>query len=176
MMDVVFVWFGRDRVTRQHYYFQLRENVLRHGQPATEESFFRLAALALQAELGDYEPERHRGAYFDPQLYFPQWVRLSLSLYLSLSLSLPPLPPLPLLPSLPPLPPLPPLPSPPKSLASPFPCSFFFCSFTSGPVWFFFHQFLRSISSSKRSTWFVVVLLMSRSFFIGLDFSSHHIV
>ena len=64
----------RDRVTRQHYYYQLRENVLRHGQPATEESFFRLAALALQAELGDYEPERHRGAYFDTQLYFPQWV------------------------------------------------------------------------------------------------------
>ena len=73
-------WFGvfernRDRVTRQHYYFQLRENVLRHGQPATEESFFRLAALALQAELGDYDADRHRGAYFDPQHYFPQWVR-----------------------------------------------------------------------------------------------------
>lgn len=65
----------RDRVTRQHYYYQLRENVLRHGQPATEESFFRLAALALQAELGDYDPERHRAAYFDTQLYFPQWVR-----------------------------------------------------------------------------------------------------
>lgn len=64
----------RDRVTRQHYYYQLRENVLRHGQPATEESFFRLAALALQAELGDYDPERHRAAYFDTQLYFPQWV------------------------------------------------------------------------------------------------------
>jgi hypothetical protein len=61
-------------VTRQHYYYQLRENVLRHGQPATEESFFRLAALALQAELGDYDPERHRAAYFDTQLYFPQWV------------------------------------------------------------------------------------------------------
>lgn len=65
----------RDRVTRQHYYYQLRENVLRHGQPATEESFFRLAALALQAELGDYDPERHRAAYFDTQLYFPQWVK-----------------------------------------------------------------------------------------------------
>ncbi|EFX80952.1 hypothetical protein DAPPUDRAFT_318159 [Daphnia pulex] len=64
----------RDRVTRQHYYYQLRENVLRHGQPATEESFFRLAALALQAELGDYDPERHRAAYFDTQLYFPQWI------------------------------------------------------------------------------------------------------
>ena len=61
-------------MTRQHYYYQLRENVLRHGQPATEESFFRLAALALQAELGDYDPERHRAAYFDTQLYFPQWV------------------------------------------------------------------------------------------------------
>ena len=65
----------RDRVTRQHYYYQLRENVLRHGQPATEESFFRLSALALQAELGDYDPERHRAAYFDTQLYFPQWVK-----------------------------------------------------------------------------------------------------
>ena len=61
-------------MTRQHYYYQLRENVLRHGQPATEESFFRLAALALQAELGDYDPDRHRAAYFDTQLYFPQWV------------------------------------------------------------------------------------------------------
>lgn len=61
-------------MTREHYYYQLRENVLRHGQPATEESFFRLAALALQAELGDHDPERHRGAYFDTQLYFPQWV------------------------------------------------------------------------------------------------------
>jgi hypothetical protein len=83
MMTMNLFWFFcfvlfklpcRDRVTRQHYYYQLRENVLRHGQPATEESFFRLAALALQAELGDYDPERHRAAYFDTQLYFPQWV------------------------------------------------------------------------------------------------------
>ena len=73
-MCVCIVSYRRDRVTRQHYYYQLRENVLRHGQPATEESFFRLAAVALQAELGDYEPDRHRGAYFEPLLYFPQWV------------------------------------------------------------------------------------------------------
>lgn len=77
-------------MTRQHYYYQLRENVLRHGQPATEESFFRLAALALQAELGDYDPERHRAAYFDTQLYFPQWVRTHyvkiISLFFSFSL------------------------------------------------------------------------------------------
>jgi len=72
--DLFSIRTSRERVTRQHYYFQLRENVLRMGQPATEESFFRLAALALQAELGDYDPERHRGAYFDTQLFFPQWV------------------------------------------------------------------------------------------------------
>lgn len=40
-----------------------------------EEAYFLLAAYGLQADLGDYREPAHSGRYFEPQAYFPQWVR-----------------------------------------------------------------------------------------------------
>ncbi|XP_071534374.1 uncharacterized protein ex isoform X2 [Panulirus ornatus] len=64
----------RDGLSRLHYYLQLRENVLTYNQPITEETSFLLASFALQADLGDYCQDQHHGHYFDPNLYFPQWL------------------------------------------------------------------------------------------------------
>lgn len=40
-----------------------------------EEAYFLLAAYGLQADLGNYREPAHSGRYFEPQAYFPQWVR-----------------------------------------------------------------------------------------------------
>ncbi|XP_035671807.1 FERM domain-containing protein 6-like isoform X1 [Branchiostoma floridae] len=65
----------RDRVSRQHYYWQLRQNVTQSFLgPLQEEAFFVLAALALQADMGNFSTEKHKGQYFQPSKYFPQWV------------------------------------------------------------------------------------------------------
>ncbi|ROT83916.1 hypothetical protein C7M84_022901, partial [Penaeus vannamei] len=63
-----------DRVSRLHYYLQLRDNVVAYTQPISEEATFLLAAYALQADLGDFCEDQHQGHYFDPNLYFPPWV------------------------------------------------------------------------------------------------------
>lgn len=65
---------SRDGLSRLHYYLQLRENVLSYNQSISEEATFLLAAYALQADLGDFCEDQHHGHYFDPNLYFPQWV------------------------------------------------------------------------------------------------------
>ncbi|XP_066282253.1 FERM domain-containing protein 6-like isoform X2 [Branchiostoma lanceolatum] len=65
----------RDRVSRQHYFWQLRQNVTQSFLgPPQEEAFFVLAALALQADMGNFSTEKHKGQYFQPSKYFPQWV------------------------------------------------------------------------------------------------------
>ncbi|XP_078672112.1 FERM domain-containing protein 6-like isoform X3 [Branchiostoma floridae x Branchiostoma belcheri] len=65
----------RDRVSRQHYYWQLRQNVTQSFLgPPQEEAFFVLAALALQADMGNFSTDKHKGQYFQPSKYFPQWV------------------------------------------------------------------------------------------------------
>nr|XP_045610872.1 FERM domain-containing protein 6-like [Procambarus clarkii] len=64
----------RDGLSRLHYYLQLRENVLSYNQSISEEATFLLAAYALQADLGDFCEDQHHGHYFDPNLYFPQWL------------------------------------------------------------------------------------------------------
>ncbi|KAK2716363.1 hypothetical protein QYM36_010802 [Artemia franciscana] len=66
--------FFRDRVTRLHFYLQLRENVVHYSQPCGEETFLLLAALALQADVADYSEEKHRGQYFDLNCYLPNWI------------------------------------------------------------------------------------------------------
>ena len=43
-----------------------------------EEAYFLLAAYGLQADLGNHRGLAHAGRYFQPQAYFPQWVRVSL--------------------------------------------------------------------------------------------------
>lgn len=65
---------SRDRVSRLHYYLQLRDNVVAYTQPISEEATFLLAAYALQADLGDFCEDQHQGHYFDPNLFFPPWV------------------------------------------------------------------------------------------------------
>ncbi|KAK8742464.1 hypothetical protein OTU49_001893, partial [Cherax quadricarinatus] len=64
----------RDGLSRLHYYLQLRENVVTYNQPISEEATFLLASYALQADLGDFCEDQHHGHYFDPNLYFPQWL------------------------------------------------------------------------------------------------------
>jgi len=64
----------REKATRLQYYLQLRDNLLHYNQSVTEEKCFLLAGLALQADFGNYDRERHVGAYFDPREFFPAWV------------------------------------------------------------------------------------------------------
>uniref|UniRef100_UPI00358FF8F2 FERM domain-containing protein 6-like n=1 Tax=Myxine glutinosa TaxID=7769 RepID=UPI00358FF8F2 len=63
-----------DKQARQHYYWQLRKQVLASCCPFKEETYFLLAAFALQADLGNFQKARHTTAYFDPRAYFPTWV------------------------------------------------------------------------------------------------------
>lgn len=63
------------RTGRHLYYCHLRERVLRSQGTHCEEAYFLLAAYALQADLGNHRARAHVGRYFEPQAYFPQWVR-----------------------------------------------------------------------------------------------------
>jgi hypothetical protein len=64
----------RDPESRHLYYFQLKENFLNINHNICQERYFTLAALALQADYGNYNHEIHKGIYFDINLYFPKWV------------------------------------------------------------------------------------------------------
>jgi len=64
----------REKATRLQYYLQLRDNLLHYNQSVTEEKCFLLAGLALQADFGNFDHDRHIGAYFDPREFFPAWV------------------------------------------------------------------------------------------------------
>ena len=84
-----------DETTRNHYYLQLRDNVVRHGggveslhphHPLHADTIvaplLALAGLALQADLGDYSEERHRPhagsvGYVKPTDYLPPHVSFS---------------------------------------------------------------------------------------------------
>lgn len=70
----MYKFFFSEKVVRHHYYLQLRENVKNYSQPISEEKSFLLAALALQADLGNYDEEKHKNRYFDIGNYFPSWV------------------------------------------------------------------------------------------------------
>ncbi|KFD48114.1 hypothetical protein M514_10995 [Trichuris suis] len=64
-------------VSLAHYYMQLRENVRSQWQEllVREERCYEVAALALQADFGDYgDSLTENSAYFCPELYFPAWV------------------------------------------------------------------------------------------------------
>lgn len=63
-----------EKVVRHHYYLQLRENVKTYSQALSEEKSFLLAALALQADLGNYQQEKHKNRYFEIKNYFPSWI------------------------------------------------------------------------------------------------------
>lgn len=59
-MLLLFV-ISRHRLTRHQYYLQLRKDILEDRLYCNEETGLFLAALALQAEFGDYMPEVQRG-------------------------------------------------------------------------------------------------------------------
>nr|XP_031312588.1 FERM domain-containing protein 1 isoform X10 [Camelus dromedarius]XP_031312589.1 FERM domain-containing protein 1 isoform X10 [Camelus dromedarius] len=63
-----------DKAARHLYYCHLKERVLRSQCAHREEAYFLLAALGLQADLGNHREPVHRGPYFQPQAYFPQWI------------------------------------------------------------------------------------------------------
>ncbi|KAG1946682.1 FERM domain-containing protein, partial [Pimephales promelas] len=65
-----------DRMARYYYYWQLRKQVLQSQCIQREEAYFLLAAFALQADLGNFKRNKHFGAYFQPEAYFPSWVSL----------------------------------------------------------------------------------------------------
>ncbi|XP_049761604.1 FERM domain-containing protein 1 isoform X2 [Elephas maximus indicus] len=64
----------RDRTAQHLYYCHLKEQVLRSECAHREEAYFLLAALGLQADLGNHREAAHVGRYFEPQAYFPQWI------------------------------------------------------------------------------------------------------
>lgn len=64
----------REKVTRHLYYLQLKENVLKYNHLYNEEKCFQLVSYALQADYGNYIPEKHSTGYFDPRQYFPAWI------------------------------------------------------------------------------------------------------
>lgn len=63
----------RDRLSRHHYYLQLRENVLVLRQPIRHDNSLLLASWALQADLGNYSADLGRN-YFQPANYLPAWL------------------------------------------------------------------------------------------------------
>ncbi|OQR72875.1 hypothetical protein BIW11_10101 [Tropilaelaps mercedesae] len=60
----------QDRVACHHYYQQVKANLLAYDWAMSQEKAFMLASLALQADLGNYDPVKHRGRYFQPGGYF----------------------------------------------------------------------------------------------------------
>ncbi|CAH1791696.1 unnamed protein product [Owenia fusiformis] len=64
----------KERVSRQLYYQQLKENVLTYNQLGNEEKSFLISSYAIQADLGTYNSSKHGTEYFDPREYFPAWV------------------------------------------------------------------------------------------------------
>ncbi|XP_026133847.1 FERM domain-containing protein 6-like isoform X1 [Carassius auratus] len=63
-----------DRMARYYYYWHLRKQVLQSQCIQREEAYFLLAAFALQADMGNFKRNKHFGAYFQPEAYFPSWV------------------------------------------------------------------------------------------------------
>ncbi|RVE59438.1 hypothetical protein OJAV_G00188640 [Oryzias javanicus] len=62
---------------QQLYYAELRQKLLLSQSRAQEALLFQLAALALQAEVGDHRETREEekcGGYFRPEEYFPSWL------------------------------------------------------------------------------------------------------
>eukprot|EP00063_Salmo_salar_P079194 XP_014054029.1 PREDICTED: LOW QUALITY PROTEIN: FERM and PDZ domain-containing protein 2 [Salmo salar] len=63
------VSFILHRLTRHQYYLQLRKDILEDRLYCNEETCMFLAALALQAEFGDYMPELYGRNYYQPEQY-----------------------------------------------------------------------------------------------------------
>ncbi|XP_041865921.1 tyrosine-protein phosphatase non-receptor type 13 [Melanotaenia boesemani] len=64
--DIAFILH---KLTRHQYYLQLRKDILEDRLYCNEETGLFLAALALQAEFGDYMPELYGKNYYQPEHY-----------------------------------------------------------------------------------------------------------
>ena len=67
-----FICHCRDRTTQHLLYLQLRRDVIEDRLRADEQELITLAALALQAEYGDYSIRKNRLSYFVINYYFPE--------------------------------------------------------------------------------------------------------
>ncbi|XP_076022160.1 tyrosine-protein phosphatase non-receptor type 13 [Genypterus blacodes] len=63
------IYFVLHRMTRHQYYLQLRKDILEDRIYCNEDTGLFLAALALQAECGDYMPELYGKNYYQPEHY-----------------------------------------------------------------------------------------------------------
>ncbi|XP_030235558.1 tyrosine-protein phosphatase non-receptor type 13 [Gadus morhua] len=61
--------FVLHRLTRHQYFLQMRKDILEDRLHCNEETGMFLAALALQAEFGDYMPELYGKSYYQPEHY-----------------------------------------------------------------------------------------------------------
>ncbi|XP_022099878.1 tyrosine-protein phosphatase non-receptor type 13-like isoform X2 [Acanthaster planci] len=64
----------KDQLTRHQYYLQLRRDILEERTRCDERAALQLASLALQAEMGDYQPETMGRNYFLPEHYVPSGI------------------------------------------------------------------------------------------------------
>ncbi|XP_060791346.1 tyrosine-protein phosphatase non-receptor type 13 isoform X2 [Neoarius graeffei] len=65
------VSFIQHPMTKHQYYLQLRKDILEERMRCNMENAMILASLALQAEIGDYQPELHGKTYFRTEHYLP---------------------------------------------------------------------------------------------------------
>ncbi|XP_046724590.1 tyrosine-protein phosphatase non-receptor type 13 isoform X4 [Silurus meridionalis] len=65
------VSFIQHPMTKHQYYLQLRKDILEERMRCNMENTMILASLALQAEIGDYQPELHGKTYFRTEHYVP---------------------------------------------------------------------------------------------------------
>ncbi|XP_060747703.1 tyrosine-protein phosphatase non-receptor type 13 isoform X3 [Tachysurus vachellii] len=65
------VSFIQHPMTKHQYYLQLRKDLLEERMRCNMENVMILASLALQAEIGDYQPELHGKTYFRTEHYLP---------------------------------------------------------------------------------------------------------
>ncbi|KAM9450564.1 tyrosine-protein phosphatase non-receptor type 13 isoform 2-T2 [Clarias gariepinus] len=65
------VSFIQHPMTKHQYYLQLRKDILEERMRCNMENAMILASLALQAEIGDHQPELHGKTYFRTEHYLP---------------------------------------------------------------------------------------------------------
>ncbi|XP_071641566.1 tyrosine-protein phosphatase non-receptor type 14 [Temnothorax longispinosus] len=71
MFYIVDVQLIQDEMTRYHYYLQLKNDVLENKIHCNYRQACVLASYSMQAEFGNYSPERHTLEYFQQCTFFP---------------------------------------------------------------------------------------------------------
>ncbi|XP_046573582.1 band 4.1-like protein 5 isoform X3 [Haliotis rubra] len=61
----------REELTRYQFFLQLKQDIFHNRLPLAEETLIELCALALQSELGDYDPEVHTPGYISEFRFIP---------------------------------------------------------------------------------------------------------